>query len=272
VTRKVLTRYGFTKEPFTKDVPIDELFDHPGAETALARIVAALEGRSSAVLIGDAGTGKTFVLRALEAKLPAGRFRITYVHNSMLNLRDFYRQLAVALGLEPRATAEAVFRMVSSQIEEIAGSQKVQPVLVLDEAHLLSLGVLGHLHILMNFCRDSRPFLSLVLLGLPELRDKLSRNVLASLAARLPVRVNMGALDAQQTGAYLRHRLRTAGCAQDVFSEDGVLLLAEATGGVMRKIGVLATTALEVSCESKSKLVDAGVVQEAIKRCSDALS
>jgi len=253
-------------------VPTDELFEHPGVEAAIGRLLAALEGRTSAVLTGESGTGKTFALRALEAKLPQGRYRVTYLHNATLNLRDFYRQLAAALGIEPKATAEAVFRLVSSQIEETATAQKVLPVLVLDEAHLLPPVVLGHLHILLNFHRDSKPLLSLNLIGLTELRDKLARNVLASLAARLPVRAHLGALEGEQIGAYLRHRLRTAGCAQEVFSEDGVLLIAEATGGVMRKIGVLATAALEVSCESKSKLVDAGVVQDAVKRCAEAIA
>jgi type II secretory pathway predicted ATPase ExeA len=225
---RILSRYGLTKEPFTKDVPIEELYEHPGAESALQRVIAALEGRTSAVLTGDSGTGKTFVVRALEAKLPQGRFRLTYLHNATVNHRDFYRQLATALGLEPKATAEAVFRMVSQQIEEVAG-QKTHPVLVLDEAHLLPMPVLTHLHILLNFHRDSKPLLSVVLVGLTELRDRLVRNTLASLTARLPVRAHLGLLDAEHTGHYLRHRLRAAGCAQEVFSEDGVLLTAEAT-------------------------------------------
>jgi general secretion pathway protein A len=269
--RKTLVRYGLTKDPFTKDVPVEELFEHPGAESASGRLVAALEGRVSAVLTGDAGTGKTFVVRAIEAKVPQGRYRVTYIHNSTLNLRDFYRQLAVALGLEPRATAEAVFRMVSTQIEETASAQKVHPVLVIDEAHLLPLPVLGHLHILLNFQRDSRPLLSIVLVGLAELRDRLTRNVLSSLGARLPVRVHLGPLDAEQVGNYLRHRLRTAGANQEVFAQDATLLISKATAGVMRKVDVLAATALEVAAEGKSKLVDASAIEEAVKRCSEAL-
>jgi type II secretory pathway predicted ATPase ExeA len=76
----------------------------------------------------------------------------------------------------------------------------------------------------------------------------------------------------QQVGDYLRHRLRLAGCAQEVFAEDATLLTAEATGGVMRKIDVLATTALELSCESKSRLIDAGCIQKAVKVCAEAIT
>jgi type II secretory pathway predicted ATPase ExeA len=195
---------------------------------------------------------------------------VTYVHNSTVNLRDFYRQLSQVLGLEPRATPSALFRSIRSQVEEIS-AQKVHPILVIDEAHLTPVQVLEHLHILLNFDRDSKPLLSLVLVGLPGLRDRLARNVLASLAARLPVRAHLDPLDPEQTGAYLRHRLETAGCVEEVFAEDAVLLIAEATGGVMRRIDVLASNALEVACGGRSRLVDASTVQEAVKLCAEAL-
>ena len=260
-----------TQAPFSQDVPPEELFEPPGHKDAIQTLKAALDGKASAVLTGDAGVGKTFALRALEAKLPAGRYRVTYIHNSTVNLRDFYRQLSAALGLEPKATPAALFRLVQAHIEEIATAQKVRPVVVLDEAHLLPIPVLGHLHILLNFHRDSKPLLSLLLLGLPELRERLMRNVLAALAARLPVRVHLDPLDSQRTGEYLRHRLAAAGGAQEVFSEDATLLIAEATGGVMRKIGILATTSLEMGALAKSSIVDGSIVQEAAKQCAEAL-
>jgi type II secretory pathway predicted ATPase ExeA len=271
MTRKTLSRYGLAKDPFTKDVPPEELFDHPAREDAIQKLQAAIDGRTSAVVTGDAGVGKTFVLRALEAKLPQGRFRTTYIHNATVNLRDFYRQLSSALGLEPKATPAALFRMIHAHIEDLATAQKVRPVVILDEAHLLPVPVLGHLHILLNFHRDSKPLLSVILLGLTELRERLLRNVLAALAARLPIRIHIPPLDAEQTGRYLRHRLGAAGCAQEVFSEDATLLIAEATGGVLRKIDVLGTVCLEVAAQQKSSIVDAACVQEATKVCAEAL-
>lgn len=271
MSRKMLSRYGLTKAPFSKDVPPDELFEGDGLQSATRTLKAAVEGKASAVLTGEPGVGKTFVLRALEAKLPAGRYRVTYIHNSTVNLRDFYRQLSAALGLEPKATPAALFRLVHAHIEDLATAERLRPVVVLDEAHMLPAAVLGHLHILLNFHRDSRPLLSLVLLGLPELRDRLTRNILASLSARLAVRIHLDPLDAVQTGLYLRHRMKAAGCSQEVFSEDATLLIAEATGGVLRKIGILAEASLELGCQAKGSIIDGSIVQEATKLCAEAL-
>jgi hypothetical protein len=91
-----------------------------------------------------------------------------------LGRRDFYRQLCVALGLTPSATAAGVFYAVSTHIEEL-GKERVHPVFLLDEAHLLHQDVLDHLHILLNYQWDSRALLSLVLIGLPELENQLER-------------------------------------------------------------------------------------------------
>lgn len=270
MSRKLRSRYGLSKDPFSKDVPVEELFASPALEGAHGRLKAALGARSCAVLTGEPGTGKTFLWRGLEAKLPQSGVRVTYVHNSTVNLRDFYRQLSTLLGLEPKATPSALFREIRSHIEETA-AQRVHPVLVIDEAHLAPVEVLGHLHILLNFQRDSKPLLSVVLIGLPLLRERLLRNALSSLAARLPMRVHLEPMAPDKVGEYLRHRMQRAGCSEDVFAEDGALMIAEATGGVMRKVNVVAEHALQLACEGRSKLVDASVVQQAVKLCAEAL-
>ena len=144
----------------------------------------AIEARESVLLVGDSGAGKTCVLRALRQRLSQGSFRLTYCSNVTLGRRDFYRQLCVALGLTTKATAAAVFAAVSANIEILA-RERTHPVFLLDEAHLMHQDVLDHLHILMNFDWDSRALLSLVLVGLPDLADRLRLRRNRSLYTRL---------------------------------------------------------------------------------------
>jgi general secretion pathway protein A len=141
----------------------------------------------------------------------------------------------------------------------------------LDEAHLLSTQVLEQLHILLNFCRDSKPWLSLVLIGLPDLRERLKRNVLASLTARIPVRIQVPPLDAEQVKLYIRHRMNGAGCRRDVFSDDALLLMSKAARGSMRRLDILGAKCLDIALKAKSNIVDATVVQKGIQACGDAL-
>jgi type II secretory pathway predicted ATPase ExeA len=268
---KLLSTYGLTRPPFSKDIPASEMLQTEALQEARERLKAALEGRASAVLTGDSGCGKTCLLRALEEDLPQGRYRLHYVHNSTVNRRDFYRQLSIGMGLEPRATFAALFASVSQHIEEIASQHKLRVALLLDEAHLLPIQVLDQLHILLNFQKDSKAWLSIILIGLTDLRETLKRNVLTSLAGRMPIRVHLPPLDSDQVKAYVRHRMMAAGCRHEVFAEDGLLLMSKATGGVMRRIDVLADQCLEVACRGKSNLVDATIVQKAIHACAEAL-
>src|SRR5438874_340359 len=149
---KMLSTYGLTRLPFSKDLPASEMLDTEALQAARERLKAALEGRASAVVTGDSGSGKTCLLRAMEEDLPQGRYRIHYVHNATVNRRDFYRQLSIGMGLEPRATFAALFASISQHIEDLATQHKLRVVLLLDEAHMLSLQVLDQLHILL-LCR-----------------------------------------------------------------------------------------------------------------------
>ena len=90
------------------------------------------------------------MLRAVRARLPEAGYRLTYCHNASLGRRDFYRQLCLALGLSPKATAAAVFYSVSTHVQDL-GKERIHPVFLIDEAHLLHPEMLGHLHILLNY-------------------------------------------------------------------------------------------------------------------------
>ena len=167
-----LAHFGLERLPFAKDIDDADLW-LPSRRAALVdHLVDAVHERQHVVLTGEPGVGKTCTLRALRERLPDAGFRLTYCHNATLGRRDFYRQLCLALGLAPKATAAAVFYAVSAHIEEL-GRERVHPVLLLDEAHLLHQDVLDHLHVLANYEWDSRPLLSLVLVGLPELQDRM---------------------------------------------------------------------------------------------------
>src|SRR6266513_4956217 len=121
---KMLSTYALTRLPFSKDIPASEMLDTESLQAARERLKAALEGRAPAVVTGDSGSGKTCLLRTMEEDLPQGRYRIHYVHNATVNRRDFYRQLSIGMGLEPRATFAGLFASISQHIEDLANQYK----------------------------------------------------------------------------------------------------------------------------------------------------
>jgi type II secretory pathway predicted ATPase ExeA len=250
-----LAHFGLHQSPVSKELDDAALWLPPSKQALVDALVEALHARESVLLTGDPGVGKTCVLRALRHQLPAVGFRLTYCHNATLGRRDFYRQLSLALGLTPSATAAAVFFAVTTAVEDL-GRERVHPVFLLDEAHLLHQDTLTHLHILLNYEWDRRALLSLVLVGLPELRDRLTLRRNRSLYSRLHRRLHIAPLVPDDTAAYVQTRLAQAGCDRDVFTHDAVAMLHEATAGAHREIDRLATAALRATARTKRKLVE----------------
>src|SRR6187431_590956 len=128
--------FGLRTAPFSKELDDAELWLPTSKQVLVDDLEAALLERASVLLVGEPGVGKTCVLRALRHRLPQAGFCLTYCHNATLGRRDFYRQLCLAIGLSPSATAAAVFYAVSTHVENLA-RDRIHPVFLLDEAHLL---------------------------------------------------------------------------------------------------------------------------------------
>lgn len=199
-------------------------------------------------------------MRALRHRLPKNSFRLTYCHNATLGRRDFYRQICLALGLNPKATAAAVFYAITEHVKQL-GEDRTHPVLVLDEAHLLNQQVLSHLHILGNYEWDSHPLLSIVLVGLPELDQRLRLRVNRSLYSRIHARLCLGDAQPDDSAEYLAYRLSLVGCNNELFDSDALALLHEASEGRLRDIDRIATDALKRAARRKIKRIDRALVE-----------
>jgi type II secretory pathway predicted ATPase ExeA len=259
MTAAYLSHFGLDQIPFSKEIADADLWLPPSKEGVVHELQEAVDEHASVVLTGEPGAGKTCVLRALRHRLPQAGFRLTYCHNATLGRRDFYRQLCLALGLSPSAAAAAVFFAISSHVEDL-GRERVHPVFLLDEAHLLHQDMLDHLHILLNYQWDSRALLSLVLVGLPELNDRLALRRNRSLFSRIHRRLSISPLAPEDTAEYVRLRLRKAGCDRELFTADALAMLHEAVNGSLRDLDRLATAALREAARRKRKLVERDVL------------
>jgi general secretion pathway protein A len=157
-----------------------------------------------------------------------------------------------------------LFYAVNRYVEERA-IERIHPVFLIDEAHLLHQDTLDHLHILLNYNWDSRALLSLILVGLPELRERLALRHNRSLHSRLHHRLEVSALTPEDTTEYLRLRMERAGCTREVFASDATVLLHEATLGAMRDLDRVAAAALRETARKKKKLVERDVMARVIE-------
>lgn len=261
----LLAAFALRRQPFAKDVSTDTLWLDEARKTAVERLIAAVSRREHVLVKGDSGSGKNCVLRAMRDALSPVHFRPVYLANVTLGRRDFYRQVSLALGLEPRGTPAALFEAIQRDIETLHREHRVHPVLVLDEAQLMPDTTLSHLHVLMNFAWDSEPLLSLVLVGLPELHERLKLGIHRSLLTRISTCVEVPPVQPDQTATYVRKRLADAGAKGELFAPDALVVLHELTGGVLRSVDTVAEQALRIAAQQDVRLVDRAIVKKAFK-------
>jgi len=259
VSESFVRFFTMSEAPFSKEISDSDLWLPPSKQEVVEEVCEAVQEHAQVLLVGEPGAGKTCVMRAVRQRLPQAGFRLTYCHNATLGRRDFYRQLCHALGLTPAATAAAVFYAVSNHVENL-GRERIHPVFLLDEAHLLHQDTLDHLHILLNYEWDSRALLSLILVGLSDLQDRLQLRKNRSLYSRIERRLAIGPMVADDTAEYVQLRLRRAGADREIFTADALTLLHEAAGSSLREIDRIATGALREAARRKKKLVERDVM------------
>lgn len=130
--------YGMTHTPFSRNIPTEKLYDSPIMQEILGRLKYTAERQLFAVLTGDCGTGKTTTIRKFVDRLDDGQYKVLYLSDSKLTPRHFYKGLLEQLGCESKFYRGDAKRQLHREIELMRGIHGVQPVVIVDEAHLLA--------------------------------------------------------------------------------------------------------------------------------------
>ena len=255
--------FTFTAFPFDLTPEPEDLFASSTLAEAEVRLKHLLELRAIGLVTGEAGSGKTTVCRKVASALHPGLYRVFYVPLSTGNVMDMYKSICWELGLPTERSRASAFRVIRTEITRLTLEAKQRPVLIVDEAHHLRNEVLEDLRLLTNYRMDSDNRLCLLLVGLTELRRRLTMAVHESLAQRIVVRHHLSGLDREELPQYLTHRLRLVGCELPLFEPPAVEALFQATQGMPRNVNRLAHYALTSAAIDKARTVTTEHVQTA---------
>ncbi len=260
-----LRHFAFTRLPFETPAETDELFESNARREAEARLGHLIDLRGIGLLTGEVGSGKTTVCRHLTAQLHPGLYRVHYVSLTTGNVLDMYKAIAWEIGLPIERSRASAYQAIRNEISRLVTEAKQLPVLVIDEAHHLRNDVLEDLRLLTNFAMDAEQRLCLVLVGLTELRRRLAMAMHESLSQRLVVRHHLSGLDRDEVDAYIKHRLRLAGCELPLFEEPAVEALFQGARGLPRQINRIAHYALSAAALDEARTVSADHLQHALE-------
>ena len=256
-----LSYYGLNEQPFSISPDPRFLYLSEVHREGLANLTYGVAQRKGFVVItGEVGTGKTTLIHALLADVPQ-KVRVAFMSNPTLTREEFFYFLADAYKLGA-IEHKAHFLVQFTQFLEKAYSGDENVVLIVDEAHSLSHELLEEIRLLSNLETASHKLVNIILVGQPELDEKLSSPELRPLTQRITLRYQLFSMTLDETAKYIETRLLRSGAKDlDIFTDSAIRSLYEYTRGIPRLINILADHALLTGYVKEMKRIDNRVIE-----------
>jgi general secretion pathway protein A len=256
--------YGLQTRPFELSPDPRFLLLTRGHREALSTLQYALSGRKGvALLVGDAGTGKTTLIHAALASQQPDRL-IVFLSNPALTRDEFFEFLADGFQM-PADAAVSKTRILLTLTRMLRERQETggMAALIIDEAQCLPDALLEEVRLLANIETATEKLLSIILVGQPELAERLNQPSLRQIKQRVGLRCALSPLDRAETAAYIATRIQIAGgdCAK-LFTRRAIDTVYERSGGTPRTISVICDNALVAGFALDRRPVDDDIVLE----------
>jgi len=255
--------YGLRANPFNVNPDPRYLFLTRHTEEALACLTYGIQSRKGFVLLtGEVGTGKTTLINKLLEWLRLQQVATAFIFNSRLNTTQFLDYMMADFGIpsDSKAKSQILLRLYNWLLDRYRAGETA--VLIVDEAQNLTEEVLEEIRMLTNLETFTEKLLQIVLVGQPELEQKLKQPQLRQLRQRLTLRAKTHALTLEETKAYIQQRLRIAGSSgQQIFDPDAVVAIHRYSNGIPRVVNLLCEHCLVSAFVDQQKVIGPAVVE-----------
>src|ERR1700677_4674132 len=264
------TFFNLKLNPFELTPDPAFLFSTKRHNEALAALYYGVRQRKGFVVVtGEVGTGKTLLLRCLLRLLQESPdVAYAYLFNSRLSSTEFLQYILADFGLPTSGKNKGELLLDLSRFLVSRGAKKLTTVLILDEAHHLSADILEEVRLLTNLETAETKLLQVVLVGQPELDEKLDSVGLRQLKQRIALRARLGALDWNETKGYIERRLQVASTGAEtktLFPEESVSAVFRHSRGCPRLINTLCENALITAYARQLQTITPGIIDDVAK-------
>jgi putative secretion ATPase (PEP-CTERM system associated) len=257
--------YNLRERPFALSPDPEYLYPSRVHQEALDYLRYGLESQAGFIVItGEIGSGKTTLLQTLLRNVDS-HTTVGRIVNTMLEPRELLETIMIDFGLDPRDRSKALLLRDLSQflVDQRIGGRLV--LLVIDEAQNLSLAGLEELRMLSNLETEKSKLLQIVMVGQPDLRDKLAAPELEQLRQRITVSYHLPPLEIDETANYINHRLRRAALGAPLeFPHEATDLIHARSRGVPRIINVICDAALVFGYAEERRMFDAATIRDVL--------
>jgi len=254
--------FGLRANPFNANPDPRYLFLTRHTEEALACLTYGVSSRKGFVLLtGEVGTGKTTLVNKLLEFLRAQRTPTAFIFNSRMDVTQFLEYMMADFGIvcESKSKSQIMLKLNNWLLDRYRAGETA--VLIVDEAQNLGDDLLEEIRLMTNLETSTEKLLQIVLVGQPELEQKLKQPQLRQLRQRFTLRAKTHALTLEETKSYIAQRLRIAGCERSqVFGDEALARIHLYAGGIPRLINLICEHCLVGAFVERVKTVTAEAV------------
>jgi type II secretory pathway predicted ATPase ExeA len=258
--------FGLTREPFNVTPDPNFLYLSASHQEALAQFVYGIKSRRGfVVLTGEVGTGKTTLIHGLLEEINDGHTHTALIFNLIGSPKDFLRclceEFAITSPLEKQNDIQDYLTVLNQFLLECYRKSD-NVVLIIDEAQNLSAEVLERVRLLSNFETEQEKLLQILLVGQPELGDRLNQPELRQLKQRVALRHHLSPLNVTECTEYIARRLEISGTRVSLFSGTAIDTVHVYSGGIPRLINILCDNGLLSAYARRKECVEAAMIDE----------
>lgn len=262
-----LEHFKLREFPFRLTPDTEFLYMSPAHARAKAYMDYTVWNREGFVVItGEIGCGKTTLIQKLLSELDDENVLVAKVFQTQLDESEFLQAMLVEFGLNPFSAKKVeLIDMLNTFLVENFLKYK-QLVLVVDDAHNLSMKVLEEIRMLSGLETQKEKILHVILVGQPPLNEMIESPEMEQLLQRVRLRFHLKALSQEETADYVSHRLRVAGATDGgLFTPDTIPVIHKYTGGIPRLINTLCDTALTCAYADAARQVTVEGLESAVE-------
>lgn len=253
--------YKFNKPPFSKIIEKEFLYKPDCYAELISRLEFAISDRELAIITGENGVGKTtycwYFIEQLKTK-----HRMGYIPNPRLSVNDFYREALTSLGIaDPKWIKKDLLDQVKNCLDYLYSESCEQPILLIDESHLLKEIILDEIRLLTNIHFNTKKQITIILIGHTQLQKMISLAVNDSIKCRVGISYHISSFNAQETIKYIKFRCGVAGNKTPPFTDDALTAIHQLSKGITKTINKIANLSLLCGYNKNEKIINGEIVQ-----------
>lgn len=257
--------YGMAYNPFLKSESNIYNFESNDFKETINRLTFLKEVKGIGLFYGTSGLGKTFCARYFINNLNKDLYKTIYITvTNNMTVFEFFKIIANELNLDTGACYKSdLYKNIQAEIIRLVNKDRMELIIIIDDAHLLSKEILFNFKLLYDFEMDSKDYVTLILIGYPSLKNELRKNIHESLNQRIIVNYEFCGLSRQEVKDYVETRLEIANTNKDIFSQDALNALYSCCKSSPRRLNTLVLNSLMLGAQNKKAIIESDVVMNA---------